>query len=80
MVEQVDHFFERDFAGEFVDVVTAINEAAGLALDVAEPCLRGDNAFKAFGGSGGNWSGHASIKHFCTDKITGFPGKNREQI
>ena len=35
VVEQVDDFFEGHLAGEFIDVITAINQFPLLALDIA---------------------------------------------
>ena len=51
VVQQVDHFLERHLARQFVDVVTAINQLANVALDITEPGGGGNHAFKTFGGS-----------------------------
>ena len=48
VMQQMHDFLERDFAGELVDVVAAINQLADVALDIAQARLRGDDAFQAF--------------------------------
>ena len=72
VVQQMDHFFEGHLAGEFVNVVAAINQFAGLALDIAQAGAGGDDAFKAFGGRGGSRIGHVSVKLFNL-KISQIP-------
>src|SRR5438445_6609955 len=58
VVQQVNHFLERNPAGEFIDVVTAIDQLTDVTADVAQAGGGGDNAFQTFGGS--SWGSHAS--------------------
>ena len=49
-LQQVCGLLERRAAGQVVDVVSTIEEATGLAVDVAERCGRGDDIGQAFCG------------------------------
>jgi hypothetical protein len=50
VMQQVNDFLEGHLAGEFVNIISAINQFAGFALDIAQPAVGGYDAFKAFGG------------------------------
>ena len=50
VVQQVDDFLVSDFAGQFVDVVAAVDQLADVALDIAQAGGRGDDAFQALQG------------------------------
>ena len=49
VVQQVDHLLVADLAGEFVDVVPAIDELADVAAHVAQTCVGRDHTFEALG-------------------------------
>jgi hypothetical protein len=45
--EEINDFLVTDLAGQFINVVAAINELAFVANDVAQLCGICDNAFKS---------------------------------
>ena len=49
VVQQVDDFLVGDVAGEFVDVVAAVNELADVAAHVAQTRVGRDHTFKTLG-------------------------------
>ena len=63
VMQQVNYFLERNVAGEFIDVVTAVDQLTNIASDVAQAGGGGDDAFQTFGGS--SWGGHVC----CNDVL-----------
>ena len=47
VVQQMNHFFVTDLAGQFIDIVAAINQLAALAAHIAQPRLRRDDSLQA---------------------------------
>ena len=47
-MQEMDDFFVRNFAGQFVDVVTAIDQLPFFTADIAQARLGGDDSFEAF--------------------------------
>ena len=52
--EQMDHFLVADFAGEFIDVVAAIDELADVAAHISDAGFSGDDSFKTSSDDGHN--------------------------
>src|SRR5439155_26065031 len=46
VVEQVDNLLEADLSGQFVDVVTAVDQFTNVTPDIAEASMRSDNPFQ----------------------------------
>jgi hypothetical protein len=45
----VHHLFVSDLSGEFVDVVTAIDQLTDVTTDISDAGFRGDDSFKTSG-------------------------------
>ena len=67
VMQEVHHFFKSHLAGQFVDVVAAINQLADVAPDIVQPGGGGNNAFQTFCGS---WYGSHGLFRRCP----GSPG------
>ena len=51
-MQEMDDLLVGDFAGQFVDVVAAVNQLADVALDITEAGLGGDDASRPLLGLG----------------------------
>ena len=49
VMQQVNDLFVTHFAGQFIDVVSAINQFADFAANITQASGGSDNAIKAFG-------------------------------
>lgn len=67
VMEQVNDFLVGRFAGEFVDVITTINELADVAAHVAEPGIGGNDSFESFAKTGRGFG------HICRGFIRKLP-------
>ncbi len=73
-MQQVDHLLKPRFARQFVNIVTAIDQFAVFALNVAQAGVGGDDSFQALGGDHGIFNATHESTNICLNQ-TNLPEK-----